>query len=266
MTFLQRILGRNYKWWYIVKYSFKQSSGDLYPFLFNTTVRSLEFLAFVFVWKLNGSNSQVISYLALGRVFDRLLFNEIDGQICSMITRGNLTRYLLLPSNFFGIMFCDNIGFNFFRSSINSFLTFSLSLIIFNKDIILSSNTNYLFLFFFVSYLLLTFISFIKGCIGFWWNKTSSSYSILEASSILIGMLSGSVIPLYILFGDFWNPILWNPFAFLLHHPMQIYLGRYYTNQILQTFAGGIAWCLVLWVLARLVFKAGLKRNEAVGL
>jgi ABC-type uncharacterized transport system permease subunit len=46
---------------------------------------------------------------------------------------------------------------------------------------------------------------------------------------------------------------------------MQIYLGKYDPNQILQTFVGGIAWCIVLWVLARLVFKAGLKRNEAVG-
>jgi ABC-2 type transport system permease protein len=266
MTFLQQTLGKNYKWWYIVKYTFKQSSGNFYPFFFNTTIRSIEFLAYIFVWKINGSNSQAISYLALGRVFDRFLFNEIDGQICSMITRGNLTRYLLLPTNFFGIMFCDNIGFNFFRASINSLLTFVLALIMFNKDIILSSNVTFLIGFFFISYVLLTFVSYIKGCIGFWWNTTSDSYSILEASSVLIGILSGSVIPLYFIIKDFWNPIFWTPFAFLLHHPMQIYLGKYSTIEIIYTFLGGIAWCFVLWIVARVIFKLGLKKNEAVGL
>ena len=115
-------------------------------------------------------------------------------------------------------------------------------------------------------YLILTFISYTKGCIGFWFNTTSSSYAILEASSIAIGLMSGSVIPLYLVFSEFWNPVFWTPFTFLLHHPMQIYLGKYDNIQILQTFIGGIAWCVVLWILARLVFKAGLKKNEAVGL
>jgi ABC-type uncharacterized transport system permease subunit len=47
---------------------------------------------------------------------------------------------------------------------------------------------------------------------------------------------------------------------------MQIYLGKYDFNQTLMVFAGGIAWCIVLYFLAKWVFKMGLKRNEAVGL
>ena len=106
-------------------------------------MRNLEFLAYIFVWKVNGSNSQIISYLALGQVFDRLLFNEIDGQL---------------------------------------------------------------------------------------------------------------------------NTMIWTPFTYLLHHPMQIYLGKYSALETLYVFGGGIVWCVILYYLVKWVFKMGLKRNEAIGL
>jgi ABC-2 type transport system permease protein len=56
------------------------------------------------------------------------------------------------------------------------------------------------------------------------------------------------------------------PFAYILHYPMQIYLGKYDTNQTILVFLGGLAWCLALFILAKIVFKLGLKRNESVGL
>ena len=259
-------MGKNYKWWYLTRYSFKQSSGNLWAFIFNTTVRNIEFLAYIFVWKVNGSNSQIITYLALGRVFDRLLFNEIDGQMNTMIWNGSLTKYLLLPSNYLGIMFFDNIGFNFVRSIVNSFIALVLALALFGSDIILSFNILSLVIFFVVAYIILTFLSYLKGCVGFWIRNNSNSVAVIQAMTIAIGILSGTVIPLQMLFKGFDHPMLWTPFAFLLHHPMQIYLGKYSQVEILQTFVGGITWCLILFVLARVVFKMGLKRNEAVGL
>jgi hypothetical protein len=56
------------------------------------------------------------------------------------------------------------------------------------------------------------------------------------------------------------------PTSYILHHPMQIYLGKYTNLEIFYVFLGGLAWCAVLYFLAKLVFKMGLKRNEAVGL
>ena len=60
--------------------------------------------------------------------------------------------------------------------------------------------------------------------------------------------------------------LIYNPFAYTFYHPMQIYLGKYSQVEILQTFVGGIMWCFVLFILARIIFKKGLKHNEAVGL
>jgi ABC-type uncharacterized transport system permease subunit len=47
---------------------------------------------------------------------------------------------------------------------------------------------------------------------------------------------------------------------------MQIYLGKYSNLEIFYTFLGGLVWCIMLYFLAKLVFKMGLKKNESVGL
>jgi ABC-2 type transport system permease protein len=75
---------------------------------------------------------------------------------------------------------------------------------------------------------------------------------------------SGSTFPLDIIDQVQWLQFL--PFAYTFYHPMQIYLGNYNFQETLSVFAGGIAWCIILYFLAKLVFKKGLKRNEAVGL
>jgi ABC-2 type transport system permease protein len=266
LTFTQKLLGRNYKWWYFIQYQFKLSSSNLAAFLINTTIRTIEFLAIVYIWKINNSEALVITYLALGMVYEKLTFSEIEGQLASFITRGGLTKLLILPTNFFVYMVADNIGFNFIRTSINSIVIFLLSLILFKSDIILSSTVVYLFGFFFISYIIKIFWSLIMGSIAFWYNDTANAFDLIQAMRIVSSMLAGSIIPLNLIFTGSFLFLQFTPFAFLLHHPMQIYLGKYDINQTLLVFAGGITWCIILYFLAKLIFKLGLKRNEAVGL
>jgi ABC-2 type transport system permease protein len=266
MTFLQNTLGRNYKWWYIISYQFKLSSGHFIPFLINTTIRTIEFLIIVYIWKVNNSAAAIITYLVIGKMFDKLTFCEIEGQISYMVIKGGLTRFLLLPINFFGYMVCDNVGFNFVRTCFNSLIVLILSLLLFKNDVIFSWNILYLIPFFFIAYIVQVFLSFAMGSIAFWSTTNANSTSLIDAVRIGSNILSGSIIPLYLIFTGLFSFLLYTPFAFTLHQPMQIYLGKYSLTEILQTFLGGILWCLVLWILARLVFKAGLKKNEAVGL
>jgi ABC-type uncharacterized transport system permease subunit len=80
----------------------------------------------------------------------------------------------------------------------------------------------------------------------------------------LLPFLSGSLIPFDA--NPYLNFLKYTPFSYYAYHPMQIYLGKYDTITTTQVFAGGLAWCFVLYFLAKFVFKAGLKRNEAVGL
>jgi ABC-2 type transport system permease protein len=113
---------------------------------------------------------------------------------------------------------------------------------------------------FLVNYL----IGYIIGAIAFYFKDEGTYTSFTRAHEAVNNVLVGLIIPLDKL--TFLPFAIHLPQAWITHHPMQIYLGKYSTSEIFYTFGGGIAWCLVLWIVARLVFKAGLKRNEAVGL
>ena len=86
-----------------------------------------------------------------------------------------------------------------------------------------------------------------------------------QSSRIIVEVFAGGVVPFTLVTGG-WKWLIYNPLSFIIHHPMQIYLGNYNAQQILFTFLGGTFWCIVLYLIAKLNFKAGLKRNEAVGL
>ena len=104
------------------------------------------------------------------------------------------------------------------------------------------------------------FIEWIFASFSFW---TVEGYGLDSLLYNLLKILSGSIIPLHF----FNQPLIYLlPTSFLVFHNTNIYLGKYSQIQIFQTFVGGILWCFVLFILARIVFKIGLKRNEAVGL
>jgi len=91
-TLLQRILGRNYKWWYLLWYEFKISNGHFYSYIFLNIVRSVEFLIIIFVWQINNSSAEIITYLAIGRVFQKIVSSGFGGVVGSYIDSGQITK------------------------------------------------------------------------------------------------------------------------------------------------------------------------------
>ena len=266
MTFLQQTLGKNYKWWYLTHYEFKKSSSQFKAFLLNNSVLTIEFLAIVFIWRINSPSADIITYLAIGRIFTRLMSTWIDGHLSILIMKGGLTNFLIVPSNVFARIFFSDLGFNFFRSFITTLIILLFANLVFSGYLIFSYSLVYLIPLFIIAFLIRTFLNFSFGSITFWNNDLANATSILNSFKTAGGLMSGNTIPLFVIFSGFYNPIFWTPFAFLLHHPMQIYLGKYNQTEIIQTFVGGIIWCITLWILARLIFKVGLKKNEAIGL
>jgi ABC-2 type transport system permease protein len=112
-----------------------------------------------------------------------------------------------------------------------------------------------------VGFLIFLFVDILLGSLAFWLKQIAP---LIETRSVLFPFLAGALVLLPTnKFTAFFANL---PLSFGVYHPTQIYLAKYSQSEILQTFIGGVIWCLVLWIMARLVFKAGLKRNEAVGL
>ena len=268
MTFLQRTFGKNYKWIYIARFSFMSEAGDKLGFFAKYLSAILLVVANAYVWFLAGTNSSIFTYLLVGRVYFELTSNNYYYRLTNLIISGNINK-MLYPVNFFVYQYFESLGTRLIKNALSiggTLLGVLICLLWFAKIDPPSIQTFYLIPMTFIGFTIYQAIGIIVGSITFWLKNPRDSDGIHQSIGAVIWIFAGVIVPLSKMptwLGDF---LALFPFSFLLHHPMQIYLGKYNNLQILQTFVGGIMWCITLWILARLVFKAGLKRNESVGL
>ena len=202
----------------------------------------------------------IFTYLVIGEAF--LFSSAVTYDIGENIQDGKIVSKLLRPTNLFGFYFTQAIGYQIFENLSKCIIYLTVAGI-FSKFLIAASLVNFgqFLAFGILAYLIQSFYYFIVGFSAFWFTAFFGSANFFGNLKLFF---AGKFFPLDAIPATMTFAVL--PFAYTFYHPMQIYLGKYDNVQILQTFGGGIVWCLVLWILARLVFKAGLKRNEAVGL
>jgi hypothetical protein len=66
MTFLQQTLGKNYKWWYIVKYNVKLAGSSYFMNIMEFFGNIVFTLALMFLWNLKQPNQEIFTYLLFG--------------------------------------------------------------------------------------------------------------------------------------------------------------------------------------------------------
>ena len=267
-TFLQKLLGDNYKWWFIAKFYFKSNTVYRWNSLMWLLGSLVMVLGTILVWYINFSGksnfeiefSQVFTYFIVG---EALIFGSaIQFDIGENIQDGKLISRLLRPTDCLFYYVCRAFGYQFFEN-ISKLLIYSFIGLIFAQFLILPSFWNFCFfiLLSVLAYFINTLIGIIVGLTAFWFTAFFGSASFFDNLKLLF---SGKFFPLHALPIFRFSSFL--PFAFTFYHPMQIYLGKYDNFQIILVFLGGILWCILLYFLARFVFKMGLRRNESVGL
>ena len=269
---LQSFLGKNYKWFYFITFGYKTESA----YRGNNIVWSLSGLFYclvlAFTWIVATKNSttystnEIVSYVIFTNIWVSLHNSWLNVSLGNRILNGTFNTSLLFPTSYFWHQFWAYIG----RSVINYFLlnlpAFLVIILVFKDRFLLPSSANNLILTFGlvpICYFLYHCIVFIIGCSAFWLKQTDAVDTFYY---LFRNFLRGDNIPVGILVGYLGVWLTWTPFAWFGYRPFEIYLGKYSQIEIIQTFVGGIIWCLVLFILARIVFKMGLKRNEAVGL
>jgi len=266
-TFLQKLLGNNYKWWFILTFYAKSTGSGIYGFLLGQFSDIIQNLAIAYIWVINGASNDIITYLIIGRIYKVLsdtFFAEILGP---EISSGQITKHLMIPLGYLKFSIFRELGRRVIFNSMRSVSYITVLLIYANH--INWSYFTFSKLFLLVLLLPITFLTifmmeFLIGSQAFFVRDKRNFNGIHRAYNGVSGVLSGILIPLDKL--PFYNIIQFFPTSWLLHHPMQIYLGKYDSNQTILVFLGGIFWSVFLYFLAKLVFKMGLKKNESVGL
>jgi ABC-2 type transport system permease protein len=267
LTLMQKLLGKHYKWWYLLKYGIKKNTAYRISTLIWMFGSLITLLITIFIWWINiqsGSTlvdfKTIFTYYIFGNIVS--LQNGVQWNLSMSIQNGEISSRLLRPSNFMAQAIVSDFGWWLFPRIVEILLLLVIGIFGF-KFIIFSSFWNFILyiLMGIIGYFISIFISYILGSIAFFITDTEG---VMEINNQLNFILSGKALPLSIIPALFGANFL--PFAFTFYHPMQIYLGKYDFNQTVLVFIGGISWCIILYFLAKWIFKIGLKRNEAVGL
>jgi ABC-2 type transport system permease protein len=261
-TFFQKLLGRNYKWFYLVKYLIKSNLIYFWSEVFVSINRTITLLGTIIIFLYLGkTNEPILNYLLLGSIFFAITDPVLSWFVSGNIKSGSLTKWLMYPMKHTTFLFFVAVA-NCLYMAVTYLVSLIPVVLLFHQNITLTGNFGLILLFVPIAFVTRFSLQILTGFTAFWFVEGTGSNHLMQN---LENSLSGSMFPLYIL-PNYFTFLQFTPFAFTFYHPMQIYLGKYSTIQILYVFLGGIFWSVSLYFLAKLVFKMGLKRNESVGL
>lgn len=182
-------------------------------------------------------------------------------EISDEINQGEVVNYLLKPLRYFWSKFFYFLGNN----TINVILISPLIALLayFGKDYYnLPSLQGWLiFAFFLLVGLFADFLIYFTAAIsGFWLHR---GQSVIYAVLLIVGFLDGSVLPLDLFPQWALQIVNYLPFQFLMFAPIQAFLGR--INNFPEMFILAISWLVVLYIFSLIVWRAGVRKFEAVG-
>lgn len=263
---LQQLLGQHYKWLYIIKHSVKTSLAGLSVNLIFIIAGFLEIAVYIYLYYINKSIdfTTIITQFLIVRLYSSMVMNRWYYFIGDLVFSSGMTRFLLMPTNYFGHQICLSFGMRLVRNLVTlaSNLLVWLSVYFFVQPINFSWVILTLVIFVPLGFLLNFFISIALGHLAFFIKDRRDYSGFCEIYYMIFGVLSGVIIPLSLI------PFSWvqnTPFAYVSHQPLNFYYNPTWLT-FLNITTWTIFWLVIMAILSRLTFKAGLKKNEAVGL
>lgn len=261
----EKILGRNYKYWYLACNAFKSATSYRVSNMAWLGSRVLTLLITIYIWKLTseaGSNligfGEIFTYYIIGGIFS--INNNIHYNISQAIKNGSFTVRLLRPFPVWLDAIIVDFGWQSFTLLVETVFLIILGIFGF-KFLIFSSFFNlFLALFaFLIGVFIRIYINLIVGMGAFF---TTEIFGLIDMLSTVTWFFSGKAIPLRLVS----NFLSFTPFAFIYFLPMEIYFGKFTLNNVFWVYGGGIFALIILHIITTIIWKAGLKRNEAIGL
>jgi len=208
--------------------------------------------------------SQMLTYVLGMNVLRSLVFATRTEEIASEINHGRLSAYLLKPLNFMFYTLSRDLAeksINFVSSIIEVLgLMFIFHVqvhwppSVFSWLLFGAATLGAMWLYF--------ILSFMTGCWGFWTSESWGPRFLLE---LFLEFTAGAFFPLDVLPKLAQDIIRGFPSPYLIYYPIQIFLGKLNSYQIINVFTVQIIWILVLSGLARLVWSRGMRAYSSQG-
>jgi ABC-2 type transport system permease protein len=263
------------KYWHVVKIGFENTLVYRVNFLFRAGFGLIPLLATIYLWRTiyGGQKSDVggyslagmISYYLLITIVDTLTaVNEDDWQIAADIKDGNISQFMLKPIDYLTYRLCLYCSGKIVFTAVS---VIPVGIFIFCLRQYFSAPAGGMALACFVLSTLLAgllqfFMSYTLALLAFWLLEVSTVIFMAFAFEYLAG---GHVFPLNILPPVMEQILNCTPFPYVLFFPVSVYLGQTQGPALWRGLGLQAAWLAFFYLLARLVWRRGIRKYSAVG-
>lgn len=245
-------------------------------FLVSTVFRFLPLLTTLLLWQavytssgkkqLAGySENQMIAYLLLVQI--SRMFSSMPGLAAGVardIRDGSLKKYLLQPIDMIAYSLCYRAAHKMsyiLATSLPYAVLFFLCRDYFDgfpDPVTLLAYVASLLLGFLVGF----FFESMIGMIGFWFLEVTSFLYVINTLNFFV---SGHMFPLDLLPSTWVIVLKLLPFQYLAYFPATVFLGKVQGMDLLYGLLAEAAWALAFMLLARWLYRLGLRRYSAYG-
>lgn len=202
--------------------------------------------------------AQMIHYTLASVLFSQVRGGDHDFELAEMIRSGQLSNYLLRPVGVVEFVYVRGVAEKLFIAALGLIAGVVLTWWI-GSDPTRMIGAMFLAL---VGNVIHYQIGAALATASFYWEE---SYSLLMVKNMVVGLLSGELIPLF-LFPDSMEWI-WRatPFYLYVFGPTQYALGHWSHAEYLYHLGIGCIWLVAGWALIRLTWWIGIRRYLSLG-
>jgi len=226
---------------------------------------TIQFVLWHALYKVGGATQiagftydQMISYTIASVLFSQVRGGDHDFELAEMIRSGQLSNYLLRPVGVIEFVYARGAASRYFVAGI-CFLLGTILLAMWGLNPWRMVGAMFLAV-------LGNIIHFQVGtalaATSFYWEE---AYSVLMVKNVVVGILSGEMIPLTLFPSQYqW---IWKstPFYLYVFGPTQFALGHWDLQQYLNAVAIAIAWIVGCTLLIKLTWGMGMKKYISLG-
>jgi ABC-2 type transport system permease protein len=208
---------------------------------------------------------EMLAYTLGILVLRNLVTVHVEWEIDYEIRQGTLSNYLVRPIHPWTVWFFNQLGWRLWRTALVSPILI-LSVIVLAPSLELPALDSVQLTGFIASLLLAYAVCFlfklVLGCTSFWLTNIQA---VIGLSDVAVYLFGGILIPMELLPGFLQHMASLLPLQSIFAFPLSLMLGRAQGTEMYVGLGGQVVWCLVLGLLARIMWRAGLRRYEAVG-
>ncbi len=211
------------------------------------------------------TSAQLVAYVFGVNILHSIILGSQSRRTASEINDGTFSTYLVKPINHFWYVFW------------NEFAQRSLNLIMAVIEVVILAlvlrakffwQTDWLVNIYFITSVVLAIflyyiLSYAVSLIALWSREAMGPRFLFEW---FLEFTSGAFFPLNILSNIFYVSLGFLPFSYLIYFPMSVYIGKFSGYHILAGISIQIIWIAAMGMLARLIWKKGLKRYSGEGI